>query len=170
MGGVFTYSPKEVVLVVAGYQVTGWESITIARTVDGFIPVRGIRGKNTRVRSTDTSAMITIPLLQTAMSNEVLSEIHTQDLAVGTGRIELLLKDGSGSSVFGSTEAYILGYPVATYSGGAEYREWRLFCQTTSTYIVGANAEAGLGDLLSSGFAKAKSAVSGAANAIGGLF
>ena len=159
MSGIFTYSPREVQLIIAGYKVSGWESITITRAVDGFTPVRGIRGKNTRVRNTDTSATLTVPVMQTELSNEVLNSIHSQDLQLGSGRIEITLKDGSGTSVFSSNEGYILGYPPVTYSGGIEYREWRIFCQTTSTFEVGSNVESGVGDILSSGFSAARNAV-----------
>lgn len=137
---VNTYSPKDVILTISGYQLTGWQSITINRTVKGFTVVRGIRGKNTRVKNVDTSATINISLLQTSQGNDVLSYIHDLDLDEGTARIVLTLKDKSGRSVFSSNEAYLTGYPTATFSGQFEYRNWEIFAQTTSTYTVGGNA------------------------------
>ena len=141
MSKVFTYSPSEVQLTFGGYTVTGWQSISITRSVDAFKPVRGIRGKHTRVRNADTSCTITIPLLQTSMSNDVFSRIHELDIQKATGRIELTLSDLKGTSVFSSREAYILGYPEVVYSGEFEYRQWKLFCQTTGSYTVGGNAQ-----------------------------
>jgi hypothetical protein len=137
---VVSYSPKDVLLDVGGYQLQGWQNITISRTVKGFTLVRGIRGKNTRVKNVDTSATITISLLQSSQGNDVLSYIHDLDLSEGTARIALTLRDKSGRSVFSSNEAYITGYPTATFSGQFEYRNWELFCQSTSTYTVGGNA------------------------------
>ena len=110
---VNTYSPKDVVLTVSGYQFTGWDSISITRSAKGFNTIRGIRGKNTRVRNTDTSATITISLLQSSQGNDVLSSIHEQDLAFGTGRIVLMLKDNSGRSVFASNEAFVTSFPTS---------------------------------------------------------
>ena len=141
MSKVYTYSPSEVQLTFGGYTVTGWQSISITRSVDAFKPVRGIRGKHTRVRNADTSCTITIPLLQTSMSNDVFSRIHELDIQKATGRIELTLSDLKGTSVFSSREAYILGYPEVVYSGEFEYRQWKLFCQTTGSYTVGGNAQ-----------------------------
>ncbi len=138
---VNTYSPRDVILTVGGYQLTGWQSINISRTVKGFTVIRGIRGKNTRVPNVDTSATITISLLQTSQGNDVLSYIHELDLEEGTARIALMLKDNSGRSVFSSNEAYITGYPVATFSGQFEYRNWELFAQSTNTYVVAGNAK-----------------------------
>lgn len=138
---VQTYNPKDVILTIGGYQLTGWQSVTISRTVKGFAVIRGIRGKNTRVKNVDTSATLTISLLQSSQGNDVLSYIHELDLDEGTARISLMLKDRSGRSVFSSNEAFITGYPIATFSGQFEYRNWEFFAQSTDTYIVGGNAK-----------------------------
>jgi len=137
---VNSFSPKDVQLIVAGYVITGWERITITRRVKGFTPIPGIRGKNTRVASQDTSATITVPVLQTSQSNEVLSSIHEQDLDKKTGRLGITLKDVSGNSIFSSDEGYITGFPSVTYSGQFEYRTWEIFLQRTSSYNVAGNA------------------------------
>lgn len=136
---VTTYSPGDVKLTIAGYQVVGWQSISISRTVKGFNVVRGIRGKHTRVPNRDSSASIQFSLAQFSPSNDVLSYIHELDIEEGTARIALTLKDGSGGSVFSTNEGYIIGYPTTTYSGGFEYRNWEIFCQSTDTYRVGGN-------------------------------
>lgn len=139
---VNSYSPKDVVLTIGGYQLTGWQNITISRSVKSFITVRGIRGKHTRVASRDTSATISISLLQTMPGNEVLSTILSDDEEEGTARIALMLKDNSGNSVFSSNEAYLTGFPTTSYSGQFEYRNWELFCQSTGTYLIGGNSKA----------------------------
>lgn len=143
MSSLFTYTPKEVTLIVGGYTITGWEKISVTKNAPSFIPIRGIRGKNTRVRNTDTSVTIAVPLLQTSMGNDVFSQIHALDIERGTGRLEITLKDSSGTGVFGSSEAYIVDYPVVTYSGTFEYRVWTIFAQSTSTYNVGGNGKVG---------------------------
>ena len=137
---VNTYSAKDVILTIGGYQITGWQTITISRSVKGFTVIRGIRGKNTRVPNRDTSATISMSILQTSQANDVLSYIHELDLEEGTARIALMLKDRSGRSVFSSNEAFITGYPVTTFSGQFEYRSWEIFCQSTATYTVAGNA------------------------------
>ncbi|RYY51268.1 MAG: hypothetical protein EOO06_00640 [Chitinophagaceae bacterium] len=68
-----------------------------------------------------------------------MSYIHELDIEEGTGRLSLILKDSSGTSVFSSDEAYIVGYPEAMFSDGFEYRAWRIFCQTTKSYTIGGN-------------------------------
>ena len=65
---VQTYNPADVLLDIGGYTLAGWESISISRRSLGFITVPGIRGKHTRVPSGDSSATITISLLQLPLS------------------------------------------------------------------------------------------------------
>lgn len=136
---ISTYSPSDVQLIIGGYPVGGWQSISINRRTDSFRTIAGIRGKHTRVPSRDTSATITFPLLQTSPSNEVLSTIHELDILNGTARLSLTLKDGSGKSVFSTDEGYITGYPEVVFSGDFEYRVWKIFCQTTKSYSMAGN-------------------------------
>ena len=96
---VTTYSPQDVKLVIGGYTIVGWDSITISRLQETFKVIRGIRGKHTRASSGDTSATLTVSLVQTSPSNSFLTEIHRLDEERGTGRLELTLKDNSGTSV-----------------------------------------------------------------------
>lgn len=141
---VSTYSPSDVALVVGGYTLAGWDRISIVRRTDSFKPIYGIRGKHTRVRmggkdARESSAFITIVLSQESQTNDVLSDIHRQDIEQGTARIALTLKDSSGSSVFSSDEAYITNFAAAEFSNDFGTREWRIFAQTTETYNVGNN-------------------------------
>jgi len=160
-----TYSPSSVDLVVGGYTLSGWDRISIARRTEMFKPVYGVRGKHTRVRTggketRDTSTFITVVLSKESQANDVLSEIHRQDIENGTARISLTLKDKSGSSIFSSNEAYIIKYADSEFTNDFGAREWRLFCQTTETYLVGGNVS-GQSSLLDSAINEVSSFISG---------
>lgn len=137
---VNTYTPNDVKLIIGGYTIVGWDTIAITKRQQGYIPVYGIRGKHTRVPSGDTSSSIVFGVVQTSPSNDVLDVIHDLDLINGTGRIEVMLKDLSGRSVFDSIDAYIPSHPEVVFSEGIEYRQWSLICQT-STWVVGGNTK-----------------------------
>lgn len=147
------YSPKDVILTIGGYQLVGWQSVTISRNAKIFNPYRGIRGKHTRIKNKDTSATLNIYLLLTSQGNDVLSTILLADEENGTSRLALTLKDKSGNSVYSSNEAYLTNYPVATYSGQFEYRNWEIFCQSTQNYNVGGNAKS-VSTLLANGLSE----------------
>lgn len=135
-----TYSPQDVTLDIGNFVLQAWKSISIQKSTPGFRRVRGIRGKNTRSRNRDTSATITILVMQTSHTNDVLSQIHARDLQNGRGRMKILLKDASGSSVFHSNEAYIEDYPRAVYGDSISYHEWTIFCQSVDKHVVGGNS------------------------------
>ena len=143
-----TYSPSDVDLFIDGYKVTGWEKISIKRDRDSYTHIAGIRGKNTRVRNYDKAAIITLNVQQTSETHDILSEIHRQDTVdnetdetatTDNARLEITLKDRSGTSAFQTQDAYITGYPDLTFSQDFEDRVWVIRCLTSSTFKIGGN-------------------------------
>lgn len=141
---VFTYRPKEVILTVCGFVVEGWSSLTIARNSPSFRQIRGIRGKNSRVRMRDKSATIRVSLTQTSLANDVFSELLSLDEDTGAERLEVVIKDSAGTSLFSSTTAYIENFPETTYSASQTERTWILLCDKMDSHFVGGNAEQGI--------------------------
>lgn len=139
MTDIVTYSPSSVTLVIDDFQIVGWDSISIIKTSPSFITVPGIRGKHTRVRNPDKSCTIQFELIQTSSANDILSAIHSMDIEMGTGKLSVMLKDSSGTSVFSSSDAYITNFPDATFSGQFETRTWSIFCQSVRDFRVGGN-------------------------------
>lgn len=141
MATVNTYNPSDVYLILCGYQCSGWQDITIERSTPSFKHVKGIRGKHTRIRDVDTSAIITITVIQTSETNDILSDILEQDLESGTGRLEIMLVDKSGNTLVSSIEAYITGYPTKTFSDTVEFLPWVIQCQSTEDFVIGGNSQ-----------------------------
>lgn len=138
---IVTYSPQDVLLTMGGAYVTGWNTLSITRDSNAFRKIAGIRGKHTRTRTYDSSATITLGIPQSSEWNDILSNIVTNDIVSGSQRIEVQLKDASGSSLFSSIEAYVIGYPDVTYDIGVNTRTWTIQCLSTSTYNVGGNSK-----------------------------
>lgn len=142
---VATYTSSDVFLVISGYTIQGWNSITITRTAPEFKVIRGIRGKHTRVRNKDSSCTITISLSQVSPTNDVFSDILKKDISeqessYGNGKLAISLVDKSGSSKFTSSEAFITGFPLSIpFSDNVSDRQWEIFCQK-SDWNVGGNA------------------------------
>lgn len=142
---VLTYVPSDVMLLLSGYEITGWESITISPNSQAFRQVNGIRGKNTRVKLRDTSCTITISAYQTELLHEVLSKILEADMAEGTARLEISLSEISGGTRFSTRDAYILGFPEVVYTRDNSVKVWTLSCSTSDMSIgsaVNSNVEA----------------------------
>lgn len=141
---VFTYRPGEVSLIICGYAIEGWTSIAIARNSPIFKQIKGIRGKNTRVLLKDASGTIRIGLTQTAIANDVFSGLISLDRSTGSERLEVVVKDTAGTSLFSSTTAYFEGFPETTFSASQTERNWTILCDKMGSYFVGGNAEQGV--------------------------
>lgn len=138
-----TYSPSDVDFLIDGFKITGWENIALKRDNDSYTFIKGIRGKNTRVRNYNKSVSVELSILQTSEVHDVLTEIHRQDAfgedSADNGRLVLTLKDKSGSSQFQSEDAYIVGLPDLKFSQDFDTRVWRLQCHTFNIFTVGGN-------------------------------
>lgn len=139
---VLTYVPENVVLLISGYQIEGWDSIRVSRNSPAFRQVRGIRQKNTRVRMKDTSATLTLEVPQSGLVNEVLSKCIEADIRTGNVRLEISLKESTGTSFFNTTTAYILGYPELSYRGTLTTNTWTLGCDESQMYLGSAKSAA----------------------------
>lgn len=154
---VLSYVPSNVVLLISGLQIQGWNNIRISRNTPAFRQIRGIRGKNTRTRIKDSSATLTIETPQTSLVNEVLSKCLEADLETGAVRLEITLKETTGTSFFSTTTAYITAYPELSYSNSISSNTWTLSCDESQVFI-GCARSAAVG-IVENGIARLKSFV-----------
>lgn len=138
---VYTYSPSEINLSIGDYRITGFEKISVSRNSPAFQIIKGIRGKNSRLRNRDTSCTVSVDIIQTSLANDVLSQLLDQDLKTNSVRVNLDLTDGLGSSKIVSRECFIESYPDLVYIDNISYLRWNLVCLSTDTFRVGGNAK-----------------------------
>lgn len=141
---VLTYSPGQVVITVCGFVVEGWSNVSITFNSPVFRQIRGIRGKNTRVRNKDSSATVRISLIQSSIANDVFTSLLHEDRNSGASRLDITIKDNSGTGLFVSQTAYIEGFPEVSYSASQSERVWTVLCDKSLTVRVGGNAEQGV--------------------------
>lgn len=139
MSRVYTYDPSQVKLNIAGYIITGMMDVTVSPNKPAFTIKQGIRGRNTRVNSRDTSAELTISILQTSISNDILSAIVESDRQLMTGRLEVSLTDASGTTFVASDEAFVESIPSAQFGREMQNRSWKICMLSTKGAIIGGN-------------------------------
>lgn len=149
---VYTYSPSDVNIIISGHKVSGWNSVSVQHLAPTFKVIRGIRGKNTRVRNTDTSASVTIAIDQNSVSNSVLESVAMQDAATGNGRLSILISDPNGSGMFYSDTAFIEATPNYTLEGEANDRGWIFHCLSSQSGGDGGKLGGLVGSVLSAIF------------------
>lgn len=152
-----TYSPSDVTLYVNGFRVTGWENITVKPGTARFTMIRGARGRTTRAKQLDTSAILTVELDQTSQANTVFSQILQNDLKGSINPLHVVLKDGFGGTTVDSLQAYISGYPEIHYRAEGTTRTWELAMLSTQAMD------------LSGGGSLRQSLLQGAVNIVGNL-
>lgn len=109
-----TYDPKKVIVSFGGVEITGFAEdsiIKIAPMGDGTTSIVGCTGDVVRGISPDRRKEVTIRLLQSSSSNDILSTIALRDNQNGDGVLPFLMKDLSGRTTFYSSKAWIVNLP-----------------------------------------------------------
>lgn len=126
-GSVLTYDPSSVTIIVCGYVIPGLVSVSLQWKSSVFNTCKGIRGIHTRVYTQDRNACLVLEVLPTSIANDVFTQIVSQDAANHAGRLEVTLKDSSGTSRFETSDAYMTTYPELSFnSEGIQTRRWQI--------------------------------------------
>jgi len=153
-GNVLTYDPSSVIITICGYQIPGIVSVSLIWQSEVFSIRKGIRGVHTRVYSQDRKSTLVLEVLPTSIANDVFSDILLQDAAHKSGRLEVAVKDASGTSRFQSNEAYIHTFPEVVFTAdGLTTRKWEIEIMSfvSGSGNLGGNASNGIdiNDILS---------------------
>jgi hypothetical protein len=148
-GDILTYAPSTVTLVLCGYVLTGVVSINLQWKSSPFTVKRGIRGQHTRIGTKDRQSTCCIEVLQTSITNDILSEILEQDTRNYSGRLEFSVKDASGTTQWATTQCFLRAWPDAGFEAGLQTRKWDIEILSYISGKIGGNARQGF-DLLDS--------------------
>lgn len=126
-------NPKEYSLIFGIHQIQGFHEGTIINIVyeaNNYNPLIGADGEVSRILTNNQSALITVTLAQTSLSNDFLSVQSNLDRKSGTGALPLLFKDNWGKSAGVSPVAWIEKMPDQPFDGGAgatvQSRVWNI--------------------------------------------
>ena len=140
MAGTYTYSSKEVSIVLGTAEIKGagdGDFVSVSMKEDAFTEVSGAYGDVTWSMNPNTLAEVKITLQSSSPSNDILSAIHIRDRQTGLGTLPLFIKDGSGRDKFGSTAARIMKMADITKGKEAGTREWTLSCANSQMFVGG---------------------------------
>lgn len=146
---VLTYAPSDVTIILCGYTLGGIISVELQWNSRPFTFHRGIRGVHTRTFNKDMNATIRLECQQTSVTNDVLSQIITQDRRNKSARLDVVVKDTGGTTMYQANQAYIPAYPSVKLSKGFENRVWEIEVFDFTDVSVGGNSRAGF-DLFAS--------------------
>jgi hypothetical protein len=137
---VKTYDPKQVQVIVGGVVISGFADgsfIRVGRRSVAWELVTGADGESARAKSNDKSGFIEIELMQTAASNQHMSNLSLADELSNAGVVPIMIKDGSGFSLHLSEQSFIEKNPDAAYTKTNQTRVWRFLCENLQDYHGG---------------------------------
>ncbi len=135
-----TYDPKAVQVIVGGVPISGYADgsfIRVGRRNVAWELVTGADGESARAKSNDKSGFIEIELMQTAASNQHLSNISLADELSNAGVVPIMVKDGSGYSLHVAEQSFIEKNPDAAYAKTNQTRVWRFLCENLQDFHGG---------------------------------
>lgn len=137
---LYTYDASQVSVTVNGVPMKGAADgvfCSVEYAEDAFTKVKGTQGETSRSKSNDYSGVITITLMQTSPSNDILSALHALDRAQNAGVCVVNVVDNSGRSNHTATKAWIRRGPASAYGKEIENREWVFDCDVLTDFIGG---------------------------------
>lgn len=139
-----TYSPKDVIVSVAGFHtVQGYADgtfIKVSKDMKPFSTVRAMDGEMSRMYSQDDGYKVELTIMQSSSTNNVLSTLYNVDTATRIGKFPLFIKDSLGQSSFMAGTAWIEQIPDLTFGNQMETRTWVFGC-SDAVIMFGGNEE-----------------------------
>ena len=124
-----TYDPKKVKVIVGTSEVLGFASgtfVEVERQEDAVNLHVGTQGEYAWALNRNRSGTVTLTLLQTAQSNDVLQALATADEQSGTGARPFRLEDLNGRTLVSSKEVRVQRPATVGYGAEVGPREWVL--------------------------------------------
>lgn len=125
---VGTYDIRKLVVTLGTILITGWadgDCFQITQPEDSFETQRGSDGQVERIAKNVSDVEITLTLLPSSISNDLLTALHAADKATGLGKVPFLMKDlNSVTTIATFLQAWIVKNPDAARGNSATQREW----------------------------------------------
>lgn len=123
------FDPKQMPIVFGGVQMEGFSESTMAKfefESESFGDVVGVDGDVSRSKNMDRRAKLTISLMQTSPTNDLMSAMYNAGrLGVnGADVAAVRVEDLNGRLVIAGAEAWIMDTPKPTWGKTAQEYEW----------------------------------------------
>ncbi len=139
--GAKTYDSSQVIITFGPHILTGYAEdtfIAVEEMGDGITSVVGANGEKARSMSQNRSLTITLTLMQTSISNDVLSAAAEFDRAShGLGALPFAMTDLTGRSLIADPTTWIVKKPNSEFGASTSNREWTFETSNSAVYHVG---------------------------------
>lgn len=139
---VKNYNPANILVAWNGIPIEGFADGTFVvaeRANDSFSKVVGSSGEGARAKSNDKSGSVTVTLMQTSASNDLLSAALALDENSGDAVGPLLITDLNGTTLIEAQTAWILRPPNNEFGREISNREWVFDTDSLGIFTGGAD-------------------------------
>lgn len=152
MSEILNYCPDEVNVLAVGFiPITGFTDgsfVRVEKLAPPFTLHESADGVVTRIYNKSDTYRITLTLMSTSPSNDVLTKLWQLDELTQKGKFPLLIKDAGGSDLFFSTTTWVDALPVMDKSVEINDRTWSLVCSQGFINIGGSGETGIINDLI----------------------
>lgn len=137
---VRSYAPERVLVLVSGFQITGYADDTfvdIAPNADLTSYQVGSDGEVARSISSNKTCTVTLTLQQASPANDFLTGLIEIDSLTGGRLFPVTVSDLTGRTVFVASQAWISKRPNITFAREVSNREWQIITGTPSIWFAG---------------------------------
>ena len=137
---VRTYDASKVVVVFGANILSGFADgsfLTVERSEDSFTVYVGSSGEVARSRSNNKTGTSTLKLMQTSLSNDILSAYMVADELSGQGIVPFQVKDLQGTTLVLAKESWVLKPADAEFARETGEREWKIQHAELEVFIGG---------------------------------
>ena len=139
---VKTFDPAKLQIIVAGIPIQGLAPDTfcsVERSNQSFNVSVGADGESARAKTNDKSGTVTITLIQSSASNDLLSALCVTDELSGDGVGPLLIKDLNGTTLIAAESCWIQKPASAEFGQEISTREWVIETGELNMFIGGSS-------------------------------
>lgn len=136
------YDPDRVDIIVSGIPLSGFGPDNMCKFKSAgkrFKNVMGVKGDVTRSKILAKVGELTIVLMSSSKSNDVLSLLHKADINTpgGAGVVAVLIRDRNGTSQLAAPVAYVDEMPEMAFGSEAHPIDWTMTLVDYIDYIGG---------------------------------
>ena len=135
-----TYDPAQVYVTMGGFGIQGivkGSFVTVERNEQAYTGYVGADGEGARAKSNDKSSIITIRLMHTSDSNDILMAFAKADEVSNSGSVPVMVKDNNGRTLCIAENCWIQKIPSVDFGNEIGEREWKLESDSVEIFVGG---------------------------------
>lgn len=123
-----TIDPSALHVIFGGHRVSGYMPgtfVSVIYDVDAFTKLIGVDGEGAWFKNANLAALVTLTLMQSSQSNDVLSAALTLDRAAPGGILTpMSVAEVNGTSHFVTEKARVMKLPDSVWADTVQGRAW----------------------------------------------